>query len=314
MRSPVFRATTAAAVLLLIISGVVLWLHGGGANVSFADVVKEFLKVENCRYKITNSTDGKISVKLDCMSVSDRGREELRDKDGKLQNVMITELKAGKLTTLWMTPEKNVANLSVVDNFPEDEPMVNRVRSLLLKAKDQRANDLSSLGEKTIDGHRAVGYRLKTFFGTKENGCNIEEDIWADAETLLPIRIESTYKAFHEEQQKTPGEPKKTVEDPISKSIMSDFEYNVKMDESLFSLEPPAGYRLKKSKPITLPKAEPTKAESKGSEPLSSGVILPMDEPDDDDKEAPKEEKSEAKQPKPVNSGRLVPVGPDWNN
>ena len=49
--------------------------------------------------------------------------------------------------------------------------------------------------------------------------------LWGDPKTGLPVRIEQI-----------------NLLDPTKKTTMSDFTFNVDLDESLFSLEPPAGY------------------------------------------------------------------------
>jgi hypothetical protein len=51
--------------------------------------------------------------------------------------------------------------------------------------------------------------------------------LWGDPKTGLPVRIEATVAMM-----------------PNAKITMSDFEFNVAMDESLFSVEPPAGYKV----------------------------------------------------------------------
>ena len=51
--------------------------------------------------------------------------------------------------------------------------------------------------------------------------------VWGDPKTGLPVRIEMTMAIM-----------------PNMKITMSDFEFNVDMDESLFSVEPPAGYEV----------------------------------------------------------------------
>ena len=51
--------------------------------------------------------------------------------------------------------------------------------------------------------------------------------IWGDPQTGLPIRIETTDRL-----------------EPGAKSISSDFVFNVELDESLFNMEPPAGYKV----------------------------------------------------------------------
>ena len=68
-----------------------------------------------------------------------------------------------------------------------------------------------------------MGWRLSGP-GLHEPGITVT--IWGDPQTGLPIRIES-YSALEG-----------------VKSTLSDFVFNVDLDKSLFSVEPPAGYTV----------------------------------------------------------------------
>ena len=76
-----------------------------------------------------------------------------------------------------------------------------------------------TVGESEIDGRRALGYRIT------EPGEITR--IWVDPDSLLPIQVESIYK----------------MEDEM-KSVLTDFAFNVDLEESLFSLDPPADYTV----------------------------------------------------------------------
>ncbi len=75
------------------------------------------------------------------------------------------------------------------------------------------------LGESEIDGRRVVGHRIiKPGQVTR---------IWVDPQSLLPVQIETTSRVS-----------------PNEKTIETDFVFNVDLEESLFSVEPPAGYTV----------------------------------------------------------------------
>ena len=76
---------------------------------------------------------------------------------------------------------------------------------------------VESLGEQEIQGRGAYGLHAQ--------GSNIDMTVWADSQTALPVRIE----------YRTPGQ---------NLVIFRDFEFNVEMAESLFSMEIPEGYTL----------------------------------------------------------------------
>jgi hypothetical protein len=83
--------------------------------------------------------------------------------------------------------------------------------------KDNPDADIQDLGEKEINGQKAVGFYVK--------GLNVELTIWANKKTSLPIRIEFTEgKTF---------------------TVIKNIEFDVPLEESLVSMEVPAGYTLK---------------------------------------------------------------------
>ena len=96
-------------------------------------------------------------------------------------------------------------------------------RSLLLDAREKPDVKRESLGEKEIDGRRVIGFRF-----THPRLYRMVMNLWGDPKTGLPVRIETTMAS-----------PTSNV-----KVTMSDFVFNADMDESLFSVEPPAGYKV----------------------------------------------------------------------
>jgi hypothetical protein len=99
---------------------------------------------------------------------------------------------------------------------------LDEIRSLILDAKKPDVKR-ESLGEKEIDGHRAVGWRVSGP-GLHEPGITVT--IWGDPQTGLPIRMESSYAMGGH------------------KGTMSEFILNPDFDESIFNLDPPAGYKV----------------------------------------------------------------------
>ena len=76
-----------------------------------------------------------------------------------------------------------------------------------------------SLGEKEIDGRKVIGFHISS--------QPHDLILWGDPKTGLPVRVEMT----------------SGIEGSV-KATLSDFVFNVDIDESLFSLEPPAGYTV----------------------------------------------------------------------
>jgi outer membrane lipoprotein-sorting protein len=91
------------------------------------------------------------------------------------------------------------------------------VRRLVREGSSGTGDKAERLGKKEIDGRQAVGFRIHA------NGMDMT--LWADPKTAWPIRIEIVMEML----------------DGV-RLVMNNFRYDVDLDPSLFSLEPPAGY------------------------------------------------------------------------
>ena len=236
MRSPVSRVAAAAAVLVLAFTGVALWFHGGGATFAFADFVAPILNAKAVKYKMTVEMKGPpvVTTTSEEMMLDDaRMRHETTMPDGS-KTVVIQDLSRGKSLTLETASKK--ATVKTFTNWPkyqtpkDKDPMAG-YRLLLRDAQDNPKIKREPLGEKEIDGRRVVGFHISI------QGSAL--DLWGDPKTGLPVRIEMTMGI-----------------DGNMKATMSDFAFNVDMDESLFSVDPPAGYTVRQEKTDSSPQEE----------------------------------------------------------
>ena len=226
MRSPVSRVT-AAAIFVLAVTGVAVWFHGSGATPAFADFLEPILEAKTVRYKVTTEMKGPPATNLTTVVMmldATRSRSEMEVEMPDKSKFMTVEIRDGGLgKTLMLQPAEKRATVYNDANIPEDrkakpdDPFW--FRSLLLDARNRPGVKRESLGEKEIDGRRVVGVRI-TLPAAVMN-------VWGDPKTGLPYRIESTTRMM-----------------PNVQLTMNDFEFNVPMDESLFNVEPPAGYEV----------------------------------------------------------------------
>jgi outer membrane lipoprotein-sorting protein len=220
MRSPVSRIS-AVAIVALAIGGIVVWFYGGGTTPAFADFIEPILGAKTVTFKTTFEAEGqKITGKVMATTSPQRVRfeQELPDK----QKMVTISYDTGSLT---LRPAEKVAIVTTLTNVPKEKrPKVIffELRSQLAEARDLPDWIRKPLGEKVIDGRRLVGYRL--------TGRGMICDLWGDPKTGMPVRIESS-------------EPSNPNQKP---RIWSDFVFDSDLDESLFSLEPPAGYKVQK--------------------------------------------------------------------
>jgi hypothetical protein len=92
------------------------------------------------------------------------------------------------------------------------------MRRLVRDGNSGTGEKAEKLGSREIDGRKAVGFHVRV--------GSAEATLWADPETGYPIRIETNREG-----------PRSTLH-----CVMSNFRWNVDLDPSLFSLEPPPGY------------------------------------------------------------------------
>ena len=222
MHSPVSRVA-AAVILALAVTGVALWFHAGGTTPAFADFIEPILNAKTVKYKATFERNGKQVATANCMVLApNRHRMELQQL-GQPMEIKIADTSKG-VGVMIDSAKKTVVINKVVGLSRELTSMgpLEEMRSLLRDA-GKRDVKRESLGEKEVEGRRAVGWRVS---GPGLHVPGVTVTIWGDPQTGLPIRVES-YSAL----------------DGL-KSTESDFAFNVDLDESLFSIEPPTGYTV----------------------------------------------------------------------
>jgi len=111
---------------------------------------------------------------------------------------------------------KKAAYVDFINLFGTRRSFLDRIREAMDRIKSDPNIVVKSMGQKVIDGRQAVGF--KAIDNQKEI------TVWADAKTMLPIRIEQD------------------VED--TKWIYKDFQFDVEMEEPLLFMETPEGYSL----------------------------------------------------------------------
>jgi len=111
---------------------------------------------------------------------------------------------------------KKAAYVDFINLFGTRRSFLDRIREVMDRIKSDPNIIVKSLGQKVVDGRQAVGF--KAIDNQKEI------TVWADANTMLPIRIEQD------------------VED--TKWIYKDFQFDVEMEEPLLFMETPDGYTL----------------------------------------------------------------------
>lgn len=222
MRSRITKLAAAAVIII----GVLIGIHqfsNSMEKVAFADVVKPILTARTATYKITLKIGNKTGngfriIEGDGMFMEPGHMRDTMEAGG----VRIEDIQKGKI--LLLNPEKKTATVFELKNINDEEKrqaeIFSEIRRLIQQAQQTGNESVEFLGKQTIDGQSAIGYRVR---------LGEEFIVWANAETLLPIRMEySMTKKMGFEFTYT----------------FSDFTFNVELDESLFSLEIPEGYTV----------------------------------------------------------------------
>ena len=191
---------------------VVLTLSNGAATIAWADVQEQIRNIRTLRFKLTMCAKGGAEM-VGEMMVMEPGL--MRHKMEKpMKGVTIIDLAKGKMITLMPQQSKVMS----VDFSAADDATIRGFhdRFMIAHLKKLAEQSETELGEKEINGRTARGYRVEK--------PDMTMSVWVDAETCALVEMEMT--VFRGEM----------------KMAMTDFEFDRKLDEKLFSLEVPQGY------------------------------------------------------------------------
>ena len=208
-----------AAAAVIIVAVLLAVNHFGGSTPAFAEIVRPLLTARSATFKMTTDIEGSPPETMDCMYMESVGTREVRPGG------VIRILKHHQVIRLWPAGKK--ALILKRTNIPEDKQRhtnwFHEIREWIRQAQETEEESIKFLGKQEIDGVKAFGYRIRI----GEISKMTDRTVWADAETLLPIRIEYSIGSG------SPMGIKGTI-------TYSDFVFNVEMDESLFVV--PEGY------------------------------------------------------------------------
>jgi len=218
MKSPIIRIAAAAAVIIIL---VLIGIHQlAGSAPAFADIVRPLLTARTATCKITINIKGEPPQTRDCMFMEPSRMRQVMP-NGVIQ---ISDKHQGQKMKLY--PAEKKAVILETTNMPEDKQRSDnwflQIRECLRQAQETEDESVKFIGKQKIDGVKAIGYRIG------ENSDMMDMTVWADTETLLPIRIEYSLASAGVYMN---------IEGTIT---YSDIVFNEELDESLF--EVPEGY------------------------------------------------------------------------
>jgi len=131
--------------------------------------------------------------------------------------VAIIDLESGRILQLEI--DKKAATYIDLKDWPSMPSYMESLRNVINKLQENPDFEVEELGIRQIDGRDLIGFRAEH--------PKIGITIWADPETALPVRIEQI-----EGQMKV---------------ICKDLQFDVPMDEELFSMDVPEGYSMQQT-------------------------------------------------------------------
>jgi hypothetical protein len=205
----------AAAAAIIIVVFVALNIDGG--SIAWADVVKPILSARTLIVDIVVGDEESSPVMHDII-VGSRIRRTISNIPG---TVMVIDPDSGKMLALDENG-KTAAYIDIEGPLAEGtKNFVEFLREVITNLQNRDDFSVEQLGERVIDGRKVVGFLAE---GPQEGVT-----IWADAESAVPVRIEL-----------------RAGNTPF---ILKNIEFDVPVDESLVSMDVPAGYTLKQDQP-----------------------------------------------------------------
>lgn len=229
MTHKISRWTATAAAAL----AAIWFLIPGNSNSTFAmdTFIKVISNAKMVQYQSTVGTIGSSTTTTLKTYCSDDNRMRMETLDGSVITIVDTE--RGKIVTL--VPSLKTATFIDTGQAPEHLDRLQTKNWLvdfrdMIQSAQENETDLSAkpLGEQEIDGVTLAGFRV----GFASNLVTV----WANPQTGKPNRIE--------------------VDSFGTQVVMTDFEFNIELDESLFSTEIPDGYTTKDFDVSKLPTEE----------------------------------------------------------
>ena len=227
-----------SAVLAMAASMMIVYLglsNMTGSALAFADVVNVLNKVRSATWKTRMEVEGPENQTVTWTSLGlflapSHERTETTTQGAKTIQIADGE----KDMIISLVPATKTAVVIAVKNLPSESqnPFGKTflgLRQLAVMAQHSKSGKVERLGAETIDGRPTQGFRIEI--------GSMEVKIWADPKTLLPIRVEET-----------------TTAGPKVHIVMTDFQVDVDLDESLFSVEVPEGYTVQQTPQLDLSK------------------------------------------------------------
>jgi outer membrane lipoprotein-sorting protein len=213
MKSKISQLAAAAVIIIAAVIGTSYFVRTSGGP-AWADVIKPIFTAQNARLEIVVGYDeGNAMVITDTV----KGSRINRKVHGVEHAKIVIDLETSQVITF----DDNTKTVIYIDlkNLPSISNYLEHLQNLITKLQNSEEFEVQELGKKVIDGKEGIGF-LATYEET-------ELTIWADPETAIPFRIEQV--------------------EPNLRIVCKNFEFNLDLDDELFSTDVPEGYTIQQS-------------------------------------------------------------------
>ncbi|MCU0913191.1 MAG: DUF2092 domain-containing protein [Planctomycetes bacterium] len=212
MRHRMMKPAVAAVVALAVIGGLSLFT-GDGAGSAYAKVVDQLHRAHTLTYSMITKTgvESLPTVRID-LAFRDTGHLRTTTADGYITVVETTPTGAKGISIVPATRSYVVFEMTNVPDDPAKDPWATIESLRALPAQASRV-----LGRRQIDGRTLDGFLIQEDDATAT--------VWIDPKTGQLVRAELEF-----------------ANAPGMSVILSDFQFDVPLDDAFFSLQPPAGY------------------------------------------------------------------------
>jgi outer membrane lipoprotein-sorting protein len=219
MRRPIPRLIAATIVCLATAAPWLIFPGRQSTAFAFNNFANALVEAKTARFQMKITIEGLLNQNIRAYYLAPgRFRQEMAFLGAG--SVVISDDIAGKMVMLM--PLTKTAMVTSSKGQPKDQPPRDtffRMRELLTKNRDSKDDPFKPIGEKEFNGKRLTGFRADSALG--------QFTIWGDPQTGHPVRVEAVWSGT-----------------PRNETVMSDFEINVDLKESLFDLTPPADYHV----------------------------------------------------------------------
>ena len=212
MKSTITKFAVAAILIVAAIVGI-HYFAGGGSKPCLAwdCVIRSIMDANTAEFDIIVGEEGKVPVIHDMI----KGSRIRRTLEG-MPEVSVIDLTSSQILSLY--PDKKGAVYISLKDLPQIPNYIEQLRNVIKMLQSAPGFATEDLGDREIDG--------QTLYGFKATHPKLEVTIWADPNTGLPVRFEQT-----EGQMKI---------------ICKNVRFDVPMDDSLFSMDTPEGYKVER--------------------------------------------------------------------